>query len=32
MREPFWSFLIIVTLAKGLRYVALTSIAMGWLA
>ncbi|MBX8515965.1 DedA family protein [Pseudomonas cichorii] len=32
MREPFWSFLLIVTLAKGLRYLVLTAITLGWMA
>lgn len=32
MREPFWSFLIIVTLAKGLRYLVLASITLDWIA
>ncbi|QQQ52724.1 DedA family protein [Pseudomonas syringae] len=31
MREPLWSFLLIVTLAKGLRYLMLTAITLGWL-
>ena len=30
MREPLWSFLLIVTLAKGARYLALTAITLGW--
>ena len=30
MREPFWSFLLIVTLAKGVRYIVLTAITLGW--
>ncbi|MFA1028628.1 MULTISPECIES: YqaA family protein [Pseudomonas syringae group] len=30
MREPLWSFLLVVTLAKGLRYLALTAITFGW--
>lgn len=30
MREPLWSFLIVVTLAKALRYLVLTAITLGW--
>jgi membrane protein YqaA with SNARE-associated domain len=30
MREPFWSFLLIVTLAKGARYLVLTAVTLGW--
>ncbi|MHC8290482.1 YqaA family protein [Pseudomonas sp. XS1P51] len=30
MREPFWSFLLIVTLAKGVRYLVLTTVTLGW--
>jgi len=30
MREPFWRFLLIVTLAKGLRYLVLAAVALGW--
>lgn len=30
MREPFWSFLLVVTLAKALRYLTLTAITLGW--
>ncbi|WP_137820182.1 YqaA family protein [Pseudomonas sp. 2FG] len=30
MREPFWSFLLIVTLAKGARYLVLTALTLGW--
>ncbi|MFA0927768.1 YqaA family protein [Pseudomonas syringae pv. tagetis] len=30
MREPLWSFLLVVTLAKSLRYLALTAITFGW--
>jgi membrane protein YqaA with SNARE-associated domain len=26
MHEPFWSFLLIVTLAKGIRYFVLTAV------
>lgn len=32
MREPLWNFLIIVTIAKGARYVLLTSVTLGWAA
>nr|WP_262924667.1 YqaA family protein [Pseudomonas fluorescens] len=30
MREPLWSFLLIVTLAKGVRYLVLTAVTIGW--
>ncbi|NMZ95126.1 DedA family protein [Pseudomonas panacis] len=30
MREPLWSFLLIVSLAKGVRYLALTAVTLGW--
>lgn len=30
MREPFWSFLLLVTLAKGVRYLVLTAFTLGW--
>lgn len=30
MREPLWSFLLIVTLAKGVRYLVLTALTLGW--
>ncbi|MWV16162.1 DedA family protein [Pseudomonas sp. L-22-4S-12] len=30
MREPFWSFLLIVLLAKAGRYLALTALTLGW--
>ncbi|MBI6601051.1 YqaA family protein [Pseudomonas sp. S4_EA_1b] len=30
MREPFWSFLLIVILAKGVRYLVLTAVTLGW--
>ena len=30
MREPLWSFLLIVTLAKGVRYLVLTAVTLGW--
>lgn len=29
MKEPFWSFLVLVTIAKGGRYLVLTAIVMG---
>ncbi|MBL7229471.1 MAG: DedA family protein [Pseudomonas sp.] len=29
MREPLWSFLLIVTLAKGVRYLVLTAVTLG---
>ncbi|WP_434677071.1 DedA family protein [Pseudomonas sp. R1-18] len=31
MREPFWSFLGLVTMAKALRYLALTGLTLGWM-
>ncbi|SFT69106.1 YqaA family protein [Pseudomonas marincola] len=31
MREPFWSFLLIVTLAKAARYLLLAGVTLGWL-
>ncbi|WP_321836963.1 YqaA family protein [Pseudomonas kulmbachensis] len=30
MREPLWSFVLIVTLAKGARYLLLTGLTLGW--
>ncbi|EPM54721.1 hypothetical protein A256_09197, partial [Pseudomonas syringae pv. actinidiae ICMP 19103] len=30
MREPLWSFLLVVTLAKALRYLTLVAITLGW--
>ena len=30
MREPFWSFLLIVTLAKGVRYLVLMAVTLRW--
>ncbi|MBC3949545.1 MULTISPECIES: YqaA family protein [Pseudomonas] len=30
MREPLWSFLLIVTFAKGMRYLLLTAATLGW--
>ncbi|KAA0695261.1 DedA family protein [Halopseudomonas laoshanensis] len=30
MREPFWSFLLIVTLAKAARYLLLAALTLGW--
>ena len=30
MREPFGSFLFIVTLAKGVRYLVLIAVTLGW--
>lgn len=30
MREPLWSFLLIVTLAKVIRYLVLTAVTLGW--
>lgn len=31
MREPFWSFLGLVTIAKALRYSVLTGLTLGWM-
>lgn len=31
MREPWWSFLLIVTLAKGVRYLLLSALTLGWM-
>lgn len=31
LREPLWSFLLLVTLAKGGRYLLLAAITLGWL-
>jgi len=30
MREPLWSFLLLVTLAKGARYLVLAAFILGW--
>ncbi|MET0613481.1 MAG: YqaA family protein [Pseudomonas caspiana] len=30
MREPLWSFLLIVTFAKGMRYLLITAATLGW--
>ncbi|TBU99282.1 YqaA family protein [Stutzerimonas kirkiae] len=30
LREPWWSFLLLVTLAKGLRYLVLAAATLGW--
>ncbi len=30
MREPLWSFLLIVTLAKASRYLLLAALTLGW--
>ncbi|KMM85509.1 membrane protein YqaA, SNARE-associated domain [Pseudomonas taetrolens] len=30
MREPLWRFLLIVTLAKGMRYLLLATVTLGW--
>ncbi|WP_313432604.1 YqaA family protein, partial [Pseudomonas sp.] len=30
MREPFWRFLLLVTLAKGGRYIVVAMITLGW--
>lgn len=31
MREPLWSFIVLVTLAKGARYVFLAMITLAWI-
>ena len=31
MREPLWSFLILVTISKGCRYVALAAVTLAWI-
>lgn len=31
LREPLWSFLILVTVAKAGRYVALTAVTLSWM-
>ena len=31
LRQPLWSFLLLVTLAKGGRYLLLAGITLGWL-
>lgn len=31
LREPLWSFLLLVTLAKGGRYLLLAGVTLGWL-
>ncbi|OAN28460.1 YqaA family protein [Pseudomonas oryzihabitans] len=31
LREPFWSFLVLVTLAKAARYLVLIGLTLGWL-
>lgn len=30
MREPFWRFVLLVTIAKGARYLVLALITLGW--
>lgn len=30
MREPFWRFVLLVTLAKGGRYIVVAMITLGW--
>jgi len=30
LREPLWSFLLLVTLAKGARYLVLAAFTLGW--
>ena len=31
MREPWWSFLLLVTLAKATRYLVLAGLTLGWM-
>ncbi len=31
MREPFWRFVLLVTLAKGARYLVLAMVTLGWM-
>ena len=31
LREPFWSFLVLVTIAKVARYVALAAVTLNWM-
>lgn len=31
MREPWWSFLLLVTLAKAARYLVLAGLTLGWM-
>jgi membrane protein YqaA with SNARE-associated domain len=31
MREPFWRFLLLVTLAKGARYGVLAMLTLHWI-
>lgn len=31
LREPFWSFLILVSIAKTGRYIVLTALTLGWI-
>lgn len=31
LREPFWSFILIVTLAKAARYLVLAGLTLGWM-
>lgn len=31
LREPFWSFLVLVALAKAARYLVLAGLTLGWL-
>ena len=30
LREPFWKFLLLVTMAKGGRYLVLAALTLGW--
>lgn len=32
LREPFWRFVLLVTLAKGARYLVLAALTLGWMA
>ena len=31
LREPFWSFFLLVTLAKGTRYLVLAALTLAWI-
>lgn len=30
LREPFWKFMLLVTAAKGGRYLVLAALTLGW--
>jgi len=31
LREPLWSFVLVVTIAKGFRYLVLVALTLGWI-